>query len=214
MKDYYKILEVNNSASSEVISKVYKILAKKYHPDANPDNKLECEEKFKEISEAYEILSDEQKRKDYDIELENFKQAENYSPSAEEYENLKAYCLQLQDELNYIKGSYYSSETDNSQVNNSQNGSSSYNQSTNSSQAYNNTVNQAYQDAMNKAYNDTYENTLRNLGYRIRYRKTFKQKVKSFVSFVIAFILTSTILFILWQIPAFKNYILSLIILK
>ena len=63
MKDYYKILEVNSSASPEIISKVYKILAKKYHPDTNPDNKQEAEEKFKELSEAYEILSNKEKMK-------------------------------------------------------------------------------------------------------------------------------------------------------
>ena len=72
MKNYYEILEVNKKASQETISKVYKFLAKKYHPDANPDNKQEAEEKFKEISEAYEILSNEEKRKEYDEELHDY----------------------------------------------------------------------------------------------------------------------------------------------
>ena len=48
MKNYYEILEVNKKASQETISKVYKFLAKKYHPDANPENKQEAEEKFKD----------------------------------------------------------------------------------------------------------------------------------------------------------------------
>lgn len=64
-KDYYKILEVNKSASKEEIKKKYKKLARKYHPDVNPGNK-EAEEKFKAINEAHEVLSDEEKRKKYD----------------------------------------------------------------------------------------------------------------------------------------------------
>jgi curved DNA-binding protein len=64
-KDYYKILEVDKSASKEDIKKKYKKLARKYHPDVNPGNK-EAEEKFKAINEAHEVLSDEEKRKKYD----------------------------------------------------------------------------------------------------------------------------------------------------
>ncbi|MDY6861908.1 MAG: J domain-containing protein [Thermodesulfobacteriota bacterium] len=64
-KDYYKILGVNKKANKEEIKKAYKKLALKYHPDRNPENK-EAEEKFKEISEAYAVLSDDEKRKQYD----------------------------------------------------------------------------------------------------------------------------------------------------
>ncbi len=64
-KDYYKILGISESASADDIKKVYRTLAKKYHPDANPNNKP-AEEKFKEISESYYVLSDDKKRRDYD----------------------------------------------------------------------------------------------------------------------------------------------------
>lgn len=64
--DYYTILGVGRDASKEDIKRAYRRLAKKYHPDLNKDNVKEAEEKFKEISEAYEALSDPQKRMNYD----------------------------------------------------------------------------------------------------------------------------------------------------
>ena len=60
-KNYYELLELNKNATSEEIKKSYKKLALKYHPDRNSDNKEENEKKFKDITEAYNVLSDEQK---------------------------------------------------------------------------------------------------------------------------------------------------------
>jgi curved DNA-binding protein len=72
-KDYYKILGVDKNASQEDIKKSYRKLAMKYHPDRNPGNK-EAEEKFKEVTEANEVLSDPEKRKKYDTLGSNWKQ--------------------------------------------------------------------------------------------------------------------------------------------
>ncbi|AYV79925.1 MAG: hypothetical protein Gaeavirus2_7 [Gaeavirus sp.] len=65
-KDYYKILEITREATSEDIRAAYKNLAKKWHPDKNPHNREESEQKFKEISEANSILSDPNKKMQYD----------------------------------------------------------------------------------------------------------------------------------------------------
>jgi len=64
-KDYYQILGVSKDDSLDTIKKAYRKLARKYHPDVNPGDKV-AEEKFKEISEAYAVLSDPEKKKQYD----------------------------------------------------------------------------------------------------------------------------------------------------
>nr|XP_046259037.1 dnaJ homolog subfamily B member 2 isoform X2 [Scatophagus argus] len=66
MVDYYNILGVPRTASQDDIKKAYRKLALKWHPDKNPDNKEEAERKFKEVAEAYEVLSDKSKRDEYD----------------------------------------------------------------------------------------------------------------------------------------------------
>lgn len=75
-KDYYKILGIERSASQDEIKKAYRKLAVKYHPDKNPDDKV-AEEKFKEISEAYQVLGNADSRKKYDELGANWKQYEN-----------------------------------------------------------------------------------------------------------------------------------------
>ena len=65
-KNYFEILGVSETATDQEIRKAYKKLAIKWHPDKNPDNKKEAEEKFKEISEAYSVLSDKDKRREWE----------------------------------------------------------------------------------------------------------------------------------------------------
>ena len=64
-KDYYKILGVDKKSSQKDVKAAYRKLARKWHPDVNPDD-LEAQERFKDINEAYQVLGDEDKRRKYD----------------------------------------------------------------------------------------------------------------------------------------------------
>ena len=79
-KDYYAVLGISRGASEKDIKDAFRKLARKYHPDVNPGNKT-AEEKFKEINQAYEVLSDAQKRKDYDQFGEHWEHAEQFKQS-------------------------------------------------------------------------------------------------------------------------------------
>lgn len=83
-KDYYKILGVEKSATKDEINKAFRKLALKYHPDKNPNNKA-AEEKFKEITEAHEVLSDPEKRKKYDALGANWNQYQTSGGGFEDF---------------------------------------------------------------------------------------------------------------------------------
>lgn len=85
MKGPYEILEVSKTATADEIKKAYRKLAKKYHPDLNPGNK-QAEVMFKEISEAYEILSNPLKRREYDAKI---KQQPSQEPQQKHTEKSK-----------------------------------------------------------------------------------------------------------------------------
>lgn len=80
-KDYYKVMGVSRTASDDEIKKQYKKLAVKYHPDANPNNPS-AEKRFKEISEAKEVLLDPENRRKYDMLGQNFRQYQGQGPMA------------------------------------------------------------------------------------------------------------------------------------
>ena len=103
-KDYYSILEIDRHASYESIKKKYRKLAKKYHPDLNENNE-EAEKKFKDINEAFEILSNKEKKKAYDKAWENMKEFGNIHG---EMPNNDTSTTQTQNTVNYddIKNEY------------------------------------------------------------------------------------------------------------
>jgi curved DNA-binding protein len=81
--DYYKTLGISKSATDAVIKKAYRKLARKYHPDLNPNDK-EAEQKFKEINEANEVLSNPENRKKYDDHGEHWQHAEEYEKAKQQ----------------------------------------------------------------------------------------------------------------------------------
>jgi curved DNA-binding protein len=88
--DYYKILGLGKSASAEDVKKAYRKLARKYHPDVNPNNK-EAHKKFQEINEANEVLSDPEKRKKYDQYGKDWKHAEEFEKARQQQQRQRAY---------------------------------------------------------------------------------------------------------------------------
>lgn len=82
--DYYKILGVNKSATQDEIKKAYKKLARKHHPDLNP-NDTDAQRKFQELNEANEVLGDPEKRKKYDQYGENWKHADQFEAQKQQY---------------------------------------------------------------------------------------------------------------------------------
>ena len=88
--DYYKALGLDKNASAEDIKKAYRKLARKYHPDVNPNNK-EAHKKFQEINEANEVLSDPEKRKKYDQYGKDWKHAEEFEKARQQQQRQRQY---------------------------------------------------------------------------------------------------------------------------
>ena len=190
--NYYKILEVDKNASSEVIEKAYKTIVKKYHPDLQGSNlKAEYEEKIKSINEAYEILSNPILRAKYDEKLkEDDISEENFQKLSRENENLHNELNNLKHNINYTR------------YNNNINTDDNIQQRQQKEIEYQNQINEAKQ----KAYYDAYIQDLKNRGYKIKYKKTLKDYFKNFI----ALLITLIIIFILLQIPFIKNFFINL----
>ena len=197
-ENYYDILEINKNASPEIIEKAYKTLVKKYHPDLQEnDLKIKYEEKIKKINEAYEVLSDSEKRKNYDFNLKNDE------ISIDDYNNLYNENINLKNEINYLKNNLNNYKKNYNNNNNNNNISNNNYASMNNIE---NKINQKINNAVNQAYYDAYIQDLKNRGYKIKYKKTFKD----FLALILTILVIFSVGFILWHIPFTKNYLVNL----
>lgn len=193
-ENYYDILEVNKNASQEIIEKAYKTLVKKYHPDLQENNlRHNYEEKIKKINEAYEILSNSEKRKNYDLILKD------NEITNEDYNELYNENINLKNEINYLKNNYNQIQNNYNHFKNNQN-------QINNNIINENEINKKINNAVNKAYYDAYIQDLKNRDYQIKYKKTFKD----FLALILTIIFLIIIGFILWHIPFTKNYLINL----
>lgn len=190
MKNYYEILEINEKASQEIIDKVYKVLIKKYHPDLQENNEIKTkyEEKIKEINEAYEVLSNPEKRAKYDRELLQEKELAKRKQYESQSSNTNSNAASTYNPTS-------SNNSNNATVNKPQ---KNYEEELVNTQKQN----AQYQEAINKAYHDAYIQDLKNIGYKIKYKKTWNERLRS----LIALLLTIGVLVLIWQIPFVQNY--------
>ncbi len=198
METLYDILEVSKKASKEIIEKAYRTLAKKYHPDLQTaENRKYAEEMMKKINEAYDILSDDEKRIEYDKKLEEKKQQQGHN------------------NMNNLYYTSYSNSSQNSMYNRQQNVNTETNvnkendwksQFANlSPREQKKVINKIQKDA-NAEYRKQYENYFRSLGFRIKHKWTFKD----FVRIGILVLVLIFIFFILWLIPSTHEWLVQL----
>lgn len=217
-KNYYQILEVDRDASPEVVEKAYKTLVKKYHPDLQQDgDKNNSEELLKKINEAYEVLSDKDKRSIYDKKLADYEQA-----LKNEHDEMIKQKVQNQERQVYSKPQNTNMNNVNANINNiNPINNTNYDNINNTKNNENTTYDDKYDKKLkNKiyreqkkilksqrlAYENAYIHNLRNMGYNVKYKRTFSSYVKGFI-FIVVLIL---ILFILWHIPFIHNYVIDL----
>ena len=190
MKNYYEILEVSKNASKEIIEKAYKVLAKKYHPDLQQESeRKKAEEKMKIINEAYEILSDDEKRKNYDIELEmNIQRQKELENKKQQEEIRKKYKTNNTDAV--IKNNNYD------QRNNMQ---YQYEVEKLRQQQLEEQLEQERETRrqMQEQQEIMYRNYMRSLGYRVKERWTWK-KTKRLIKTIAVLIIA---ILIIWIFP-------------
>ena len=201
-ENYYEILEVNKNASPEIIEKAYKTLVKKYHPDLQKENeKNKYEEKIKKINEAYDILSNSEKRKNYDLNLKNTEISINdYNIVYQENINLKNNLNILKQKLNYlnnIQNTYKNINYDKNNYTENNNINLKNNKNNYSKNINNNSEKNNYN---NFNLNNFYSNFFINI----------KNKFKNLLALIITILIIIFIFFILWNIPFTKNYLINL----
>lgn len=194
METLYDVLEVSPKASKEIIEKAYKTLAKKYHPDLQTqENRALAEEKMKKINEAYEILSDDFKRSEYDKELEELKRQKLEEKIEED---------KIVNNQNYNNENYYNNQNSN-YYNEEENWK---NQFLRLSKRQQRKLIKKIEKNANEEYRKLYEDYFRSLGYKIPHKWTFKD----IVTISIVIIVLILIFLILWAIPSTHAWMINL----
>lgn len=192
----YEVLEVSENASAEVIEKAYKVLAKKYHPDLQSEsNKKSAENKMKKINEAYDILGNEEKRKEYDKTLEQQRREEKLKQEMD-FERQRVEKEQA-NQASYMTG-YNSAEN----ADEMQEQRLKYEKKLRKEEMQ---QRKKMQENLNREYENAYYNYLRSLGYKVKRRIT-KERVRDFF---ITIGIMGLIITALWFIPPTHNWIVS-----
>lgn len=192
----YEVLEVSENASAEVIEKAYKVLAKKYHPDLQSEaNKKSAENKMKKINEAYDILGNEEKRKEYDKTLEQQRREEKLKQEME----LERQRLEKEE---YNQQNQVGSDINNTNETELQRQLREYEKDLKRKEMQ---QRQKMQENLNREYENAYYNYLRSLGYKVKHRIT-KENVRDFLIVIVIMI---GIIAALWFIPPTHNWMVN-----
>lgn len=203
MITYYEILEVSRMASKEVITKAYKVLVRKYHPDLEQDEgkKEEAKEKMVRINEAYETLSDDEKRKKYDDTIAILEEKERIAKEKERQQS-KTQNINNNRNINVNKNIV--------DVNNNINNIDNRNNLNNDTklqeemQRAEEEIQMHKQNIVNQMYEDYY-NTLRRMGYNVVTVRPLKERMKAYLIAGIVIIL----LILIYNIPFIRGFIYS-----
>lgn len=184
----YEILEVSENASSEVIEKAYKVLAKKYHPDLQKESQKQIsEKKMKEINEAYEILGNDEKRKEYDIKLKQERENVKYQQNINYEEN------NIRDNKN-VSGNQENYDYEKERL--------KYEEKLRQEEK---AQRRKMQEDLNKEYENAYYNYLRSLGFKIKHKWT-KENI---IDFIIVIGIMAIIFVALWFIPPTHEWMVN-----
>ena len=196
MITYYEILEVSRMASKEVITKAYKVLVKKYHPDLEQDEgkKEEAKEKMVRINEAYETLSDDEKRKKYDDKIAILEEKERKQSKTQNINNNR--------NINVNRNTV----DVNSNINNIDNRNNLNNDTIlqEEMQRAEEEIQMHKQNIVNQMYEDYY-NTLRRMGYKVVTVRPLKERIKAYLIAGIVIVL----LILIYNIPFIRGFIYS-----
>lgn len=191
MSNLYEILEVSEKASKEVIDKAYHVLVKKYHPDLQQaEEKKNAEEKMKKINEAYEILGNEGKRKEYDISLAEKRRQEKVLEEQKRNQQIQYKQEKMHEELE--NQTYYRNENQN------------VNRNTDENNNYENA--RKVQKEVNRTYENAYNNYFRNWVYKIKEPWTLKR----FLELLKAIAVFAIIVLVIWIFPPTHKMLMEL----